>query len=95
MRPDRKKSLLSAILLLLLASQAAAGQTLDPVMPRTSPSEQALEAIRRSQALEGRRALEVEQFRFDNNALRSRQLFERSLPPPPPPPCGPGDPGCR
>lgn len=95
MRPPRKKSVLFPVLLILLGSQASQGQTLDPVLPRVSPSEQALDAIRRQQGDEGRRALQNEQFRFDTNAIRSRELFERAMPAQPPAPCAPGDPACR
>lgn len=72
----------------------SAAQTLDPTLPRVSPSEQDFNAILRSQREQGQRSLDAQQFRFENNALRSRDLLERQMPEVPRPPCRPGEPGC-
>ncbi|TVR08367.1 MAG: hypothetical protein EA385_10330 [Salinarimonadaceae bacterium] len=94
MRRNEKKLFGALVTAFLLAAPASSGQTLDPTLPLVSPSEQEFNAILRLQREQGRRTLEVEQFRFESNALRSRELFERSMPPVRRPPCREDEPGC-
>lgn len=94
MRPDGIRFRALLVLALLIAAPASIAQTLDPTLPRVSPSEQEFNSILRSQREQGRRALDSDQLRFELNAIRSRDLFDRSMPPVPPPPCRSGDHGC-